>query len=132
MRSFQVWLLFVISVSAVGCADDAVAAAAGPGYWFLLLFIVLPLVVVLFKLHRGFQDVSESLNTLEGQVRRVLAHLEDAEKPNAQALPKVETEQAAPVKKAPAKKAVAKKAAKKKAPAKKAKKAKKPAKRAKK
>ena len=89
------WYLFVLALAPIAlCAcqgpranalGEGVALIHGlPGYWFHLVFIVLPLVLVLVKLFREFREVSESLITLEGQVRRILSRLEDLEK-NAEA-----------------------------------------------
>jgi len=60
-------------------AGKALAVATGPGYWFHLIFIVLPLLIILVKLFRDMREIQESLFTLEGQMKRLLSRLDEVE-----------------------------------------------------
>jgi hypothetical protein len=66
-----------------GCSprvyEAGAAVAAGPGYWFFIILVVLPLGVVLFKLFSDLGEIKESLLGLEGQLRRVNSRIEELE-----------------------------------------------------
>ena len=51
----------------------------GPGYFFMLIFIVVPVIVVLVKLFRESEATSDSLISLEGQLRRLNNKIDDIE-----------------------------------------------------
>ena len=77
----------------MGCGKDAapvpqaVAQGAakvatichGPGYFFIILFVVVPLFVILVKLFRESEATSDSLISLEGQLRRLNNKIDDLE-----------------------------------------------------
>ncbi len=59
--------------------EAGAAVAAGPGYWFIIIFVVLPLGVILFKLFSDLGEIKESLLGLEGQLRRVISRVDELE-----------------------------------------------------
>ncbi len=60
-------------------AKTVVAKAGGPGYLFMLIFVVIPVVVILVKLFRESEATSDSLISLEGQLRRLNNKIDDME-----------------------------------------------------
>ncbi len=84
MKKCCVLVMALLPVIFIGCmgGDIVKEPSCGPclpGYWFHLIFIVLPLSVILLKLFREFQELSESMINIEGQMRKVLARLENLE-----------------------------------------------------
>jgi hypothetical protein len=57
----------------------SLARVSVPGYWFQLIFIVLPLIVILAKIFIDLAAVRESLFSMESQFRRVNSRLEELE-----------------------------------------------------
>jgi len=90
MRKFYLSLITIgTTLLMMGCggkteaaqeaAKTIVAKAGGPGYLFMLIFIVVPVVVVLVKLFRESEATSDSLISLEGQLRRLNNKIDDLE-----------------------------------------------------
>ena len=78
--------LVVIGVAGlmVGCGGEAeavqkVATAWGTGWFAHLFLIVVPLLVILVKLFRESEATSDSLISLEGQLRRLNNKIDDLE-----------------------------------------------------
>jgi len=74
------WLVPLLIFSA--CQNEPaieVAKVSVPGYWFHLIFIVIPLGVILVKLFIDLGSVRDSLIILEGQGRRLLSRIEELE-----------------------------------------------------
>jgi hypothetical protein len=74
------WALVLCGMAA--CQEKQAApppASSGPGYWFHLFFIVLPLLVVMVKLFMDLSAVRESLYALESQFRRLNSRLDELE-----------------------------------------------------
>jgi outer membrane murein-binding lipoprotein Lpp len=57
----------------------AISRASVPGYWFQIIFIVTPLVVILVKLFVDFAALRASFFALESQLRRLNARLDELE-----------------------------------------------------
>lgn len=126
MRSIRPYLPALFLAVLAGCCGndeseliaETVEVISGPGYWFHLVFIALPLVIIIIKLYSEFREVSESLISLEGQVRRILARLDEMGKTKVENKPaeKIPTiKKTAAKKKKSAKKSTAKKSKKSKA-----------------
>jgi|GEM_PF-3484970 len=95
MRRLYMWLATAwVAVFALGCgsngsgqvaaqvaekAAQAVEVSTGPGYFFTLLFIVIPVIIILVKLFRESEATSDSLISLEGQLRRLNNKIDDLE-----------------------------------------------------
>lgn len=68
-----------------GCASDG---AGGPGYLFLLIFVVAPIVAFGVLLLKRSESTSESLYILEGQIKRLSAKLDNLEEKISEILDK--------------------------------------------
>lgn len=93
MRKLYMGLMSAFVLMMAGCGDDgekvkAVGEVAknavesqgcSPGYFFMLLLIVVPIFVVLVKLFRESEATSDSLISLEGQLRRLNNKIDDLE-----------------------------------------------------
>lgn len=53
--------------------------SGGAGHWFILIFVVIPVIVGLVKLFRESEATSDSLISIEGQLRRLNNKLDDLE-----------------------------------------------------
>jgi len=74
------WALALFGLAACHHEEAATAASSGgPGYWFQLIFIVLPLLVILVKLFMDLSAMRESLYALESQFRRLNSRLDELE-----------------------------------------------------
>ena len=80
------------TMTMIGCGGDKAEQAGqaaktvvesvprgGPGYFFMLIFVVVPVIVVLVKLFRESEATSDSLISLEGQLRRLNNKIDDLE-----------------------------------------------------
>jgi len=56
-----------------------VVGSSGPGYIFTILLVVIPVFVILVKLFRESEATSDSLISLEGQLRRLNNKIDDLE-----------------------------------------------------
>jgi len=91
MRKFYLAIATVVTTALMmGCGDDSAVEAAesaaqvvakggGPGWFFILIFVVVPVFVVLVKLFRESEATSDSLISLEGQLRRLNNKIDDLE-----------------------------------------------------
>jgi len=78
--------LFLAGIAVMaGCGGGGAAGAAkvvgssGPGYIFTILLVVIPVFVILVKLFRESEATSDSLISLEGQLRRLNNKIDDLE-----------------------------------------------------
>ncbi len=77
----RLWLLALVLVLA-GCGEKEISQAGGislPGYWFHLIFIFLPLLVIIAKLFTDLRELKDSLLSIEGQQKRLLSRIEALE-----------------------------------------------------
>lgn len=58
-----------------GCA----AGPQGAGYWFHIIFILIPIIVMGLLLLKRIDTVNDSLHTIEGQLRRLSGRLDNLE-----------------------------------------------------
>jgi len=93
MRKLYLSLMTIgTTMMMIGCGDGKTEQAkeaaktvvervpgGGPGYFFLLIFVVIPVIVVLVKLFRESEATSDSLISLEGQLRRLNNKIDDLE-----------------------------------------------------
>ena len=74
------WIVPVVFFAACHKEESAsLARVCVPGYWFQLIFIVLPLIVILAKIFIDLAAIRESLFGLESQFRRMNSRLEELE-----------------------------------------------------
>jgi len=66
-------------------AQDADPAL--PGYWFQIIFIVLPLIAILVKLFMDLGALRESLYGVETQLRRMNSRMEQLEEKSRPTIP---------------------------------------------
>lgn len=88
MFKMKKWVLalttvFVLAMM-VGCGGESesakqVVSEFGTGWFVHLLLIVVPLLVILVKLFRESEATSDSLISLEGQLRRLNNKIDDLE-----------------------------------------------------
>ena len=62
-------VVFVLS----GCAGNP----QGAGYWFHIIFILLPLIVIGVLLLRRIESLHDSVFTMEGQLKRLSGKLDN-------------------------------------------------------
>lgn len=55
------------------------AGGGSPGYLFLIIFIVIPLILIGHYIHKRLESSNESLYVLEGQLKRIITRLEKLE-----------------------------------------------------
>ncbi len=88
MRKLQLGLFAAVTALLAGCGGGGAAEAAeaakvvsssGPGYIFTILLVVIPIFVILVKLFRESEATSDSLISLEGQLRRLNNKIDDLE-----------------------------------------------------
>jgi uncharacterized membrane-anchored protein YitT (DUF2179 family) len=72
MKGFALLPLALILNSCAG-------GAHGAGYWFHFIFIVIPLIVIGFLLLKKSETISDSLYTIEGQLKRLSSRLDNLE-----------------------------------------------------
>ena len=67
----------LISVALVfnGCAGEP----HGAGYWFHFIFILIPLIVIGLILFKRTEAISDSLFTIEGQIKKLSSKLDNLE-----------------------------------------------------
>ncbi len=58
-----------------GCASES----HGAGYWFHFIFILIPLIVIGLILFKRTEAISDSLFTIEGQIKKLSAKLDSLE-----------------------------------------------------
>jgi len=51
----------------------------GAGYWFHIIFILLPLISIGVILFKRIESLHDSVFTIEGQIRRISSKLDDIE-----------------------------------------------------
>jgi len=74
------WLTLLLSFAACHKEEaSAISRLSVPGYWFQIIFIVIPLVVILVKLFVDFAASQESFFALESQFRRLSSRLDQLE-----------------------------------------------------
>ncbi len=65
--------LILTSVLLTGCTGS-------PGYWFHILFIIIPLIAIGNYLYKKLSDINESIYVIEGQLKRLISRIEQLEK----------------------------------------------------
>lgn len=74
------WMVPLLFLAACHKEEAAgLARVSVPGYWFQLIFIVLPLAVILVKIFVDLAAARESLFSLESQFRRLNSRLDELE-----------------------------------------------------
>jgi hypothetical protein len=74
------WLSLLAMISACHHEDTAALSQVSvPGYWFLLIFVVAPLIVILVKTFMDLSAIRESLFGIESQFRRLNSRLDELE-----------------------------------------------------
>jgi hypothetical protein len=58
-----------------GCAGDS----QGAGYWFHFIFVVIPLIAIGFIIFIKSEKISDSLFSIEGQLKKLSSKLESLE-----------------------------------------------------
>ncbi|MBI2486132.1 MAG: hypothetical protein HYW01_04070 [Deltaproteobacteria bacterium] len=58
-----------------GCAGGQ----HGAGYWFHFIFIIIPLIVIGYLLLNRGENISNSLDTIEGQLKKLSAKVDSLE-----------------------------------------------------
>ncbi len=51
----------------------------GAGYWFHFVFVVIPLIIIGFIIYIKSEKISDSLFSIEGQVKKLSSRLENLE-----------------------------------------------------
>jgi hypothetical protein len=51
----------------------------GAGYWFHFIFVLIPLIIIGFILFKRTESISDSLFTIEGQIKKLSGKLENLE-----------------------------------------------------
>ncbi len=67
-------ILVLALITLGGCAG-----ADGAGYWFHIIFVLIPLIIIGALLWRYSESTSESLFIIEGQLRRLSNRIEELE-----------------------------------------------------
>ncbi len=67
--------LLTIASFISGCSGNP----QGAGYWFHIIFILLPLVLIGVILFKRIESLHDSVFTIEGQIRRTSSKLDDIE-----------------------------------------------------
>ncbi len=62
-----------------GCGQEEAGGVSIPGYWFHILLVVIPLLVLLVKLFMDMREIKDSLLSIEGQERRLLSRMDALE-----------------------------------------------------
>ena len=73
MNILNIAIIIMTSVI-TGCAGGQ-----GPGYFFHVIFIILPLVLIGHYLYKRLESSSESLYVMEGQIKRIIGKLDKLE-----------------------------------------------------
>ena len=76
-------VVFILS----GCAGNP----HGAGYWFHIIFILLPLIVIGVLLLRRIESLHDSVFTMEGQLKRLSGKLDNIDEKIKQPTGKKET-----------------------------------------
>jgi len=72
MKGFGlVFLVLVLN----GCAGGQ----HGAGYWFHFIFIIIPLILIGYLLLNRSESISNSLDTIEGQLKKLSAKVDSLE-----------------------------------------------------
>lgn len=85
MKKYFVFLsaaLPLMLMAACGGGDKVAGKCdhgGSPGFWFMLILVVVPLFIGLIKLFRESEATSDSLISIEGQLRRLNNKLDDLE-----------------------------------------------------
>jgi len=67
-------ILGLVPITLSGCAGGD-----GAGYWFHIIFVLIPLIIIGALLWRYSESTSESLFIIEGQLRRLSNRIEELE-----------------------------------------------------
>lgn len=75
MNKLSLTVLTTTALVISGCSGGS----GNPGYFFQILFIILPLILIGHYLHKKLQNTNESLYIIEGQLKRIITKLEKIE-----------------------------------------------------
>jgi hypothetical protein len=67
--------LISVALAFNGCAGEP----HGAGYWFHFMFVLIPLVVIGLILFKKTEAISDSLFTIEGQIKKLSTRLDNLE-----------------------------------------------------
>lgn len=67
--------LISVALAFGGCAGEP----QGAGYWFHFIFVLIPLVVIGLILFKKTEAISDSLFTIEGQIKKLSTRLDSLE-----------------------------------------------------
>ncbi len=69
----------VALISVVLALNSCASEPYGAGYWFHFLFIIIPLIVIGLILFKRSEAISDSLFTIEGQIKKLSTRLDKLE-----------------------------------------------------
>ena len=72
LSSINKAVLIPVALAFNGCAGES----QGAGYWFHFIFILTPLIVIGVILFKKTEAISDSLFTIEGQIKKLSARLD--------------------------------------------------------
>jgi len=75
MSLLQSFTLLTMAIFISSCSGNP----QGAGYWFHIIFILLPLVLIGVILFKRIESLHDSVFTIEGQIRRTSSKLDDIE-----------------------------------------------------
>ncbi len=67
--------LLSITIFISGCSGNP----QGAGYWFHIIFILLPLILIGVILFKRIESLHDSVFTIEGQIRRISSKTDDVD-----------------------------------------------------
>lgn len=79
METMKRLFICLSPVFLASCRSHVYGMMGGPGYWFFIIFVLIPVGLILFKLYSDLGEIKESLLSIEGQVRRLIGKLESIE-----------------------------------------------------
>jgi hypothetical protein len=69
----------VAIISVILALNSCAGEQYGAGYWFHFLFIIIPLIVIGLILFKRSEAISDSLFTIEGQIKKLSTRLDNLE-----------------------------------------------------
>jgi len=75
MSLLQSFTLLTMAIFISSCSGNP----QGAGYWFHIIFILLPLILIGVILFKRIESLHDSVFTIEGQIRRISGKLDDVD-----------------------------------------------------